>query len=826
MVSLLLPFIAVGGQQTPIDQKVERILSQLTLDEKVSLTHGGSGFATKAIARLGIPEFKMTDGPHGVRGPKATYFPTGISLASTFNPALVGQFGVALGREARAFGTTVQLGPAVNMIRTPLGGRTFEYMTEDPFLASKMVVPIIRGIQSQGVAACVKHFAANNQEIDRMDVNTKVDERVLRELYFPAFKAAVKDGGVLTVMSAYNKLNGAWCSENPWLLNQVLKKEWGFRGSVISDWGAVHSTVATALAGCDLEMPGSYPGNFLNEKLAAAVRAGQVPEKVVDEMVRRNLRAMFTAQSMAPKEPAQANTAGHLNIARYVSDESITLLKNEGKTLPLDRNGKYKIAVIGPGASSVHGFSGGSSAVDSPYEISPLHGIQGFVGPNVQVEYALGVPYASDEGTRIPENVYASPVTAHIFLGMNLDGDEALTLSMKEVSVAGIHDAQKAIPKDNYSVRFETTIRPIVTGQYKIGTRSDDGSRLFIDDKLIVDNWKDQAATSKFTTLDLIAGTVYKVRVEYYQGTGEADCSLVWMPPTLGRDPEFWKAVELAKKCDVAIVCVGTNHKWDTEGWDKPSLKLMGDQGLLVRAVAQVNPKTIVVLTNGSPVSIENWDDEVKSILEAWYPGMEGGNSIARILFGAISPSGKLTVSFPVALTDSPAHQNPIVPNREYPGVNKEVDYSEGLLMGYRWFDAKGIQPAYPFGHGLSYTTFRYEGLRTGVKGGVQNVQFDLVNSGSREGGEVAQLYVRPINAPVFRPIKELKGFQKVFLKAGQKQTLTFELSKEAFGFFDPVAKKWRIDAGAEFEVLIGSSSRDIRLRTRVRVKDAAMWAD
>jgi beta-glucosidase len=573
-------------------------------------------------------------------------------------------------------------------------------------------------------------------------------------------------------------------------------------------------------------MPGSYPGNFLNEKLAQAVRRGEVTEKTVDEMVRRTLRAMFTAQSKAPAEPAQANIPNHINTARFVSDESITLLKNSGNLLPLNRNGKYKIAVIGPAAAAKHGFSGGSSAVDSPYEISPLRGIQGFVGPDVQVEYAQGLPYATDEGLVVPETEYAGKVIAKIFAGTKLEGEPIAEYGLKTVTLTGIGEGQKRLPKTNYSVRFETTLKPTKTGQYKLGTRSDDGSRLYVDGKLVVDNWKDQQATTKLATVDLIAGTEYKVTVEYYQGGGEAECSLIWIPLNQGRDPEFWKAIDLAKKSDIAIVCVGTNHNWDTEGWDKPSLKLMGEQDLLVRAVAQANPKTVVVLTNGSPVEIESWDEDVKAILEAWYPGMEGGNSLARILFGAISPSGKLPVSFPVQLSDSPAHRTPGLPSREYPGLDKQLDYSEGLLIGYRWFDAKGIRPSYPFGHGLSYTTFRYEELHEVVKSGTKAVMFDLLNSGSREGAEVAQLYVRPLNAPVARPVKELKGFQKVWLKPGERKSLVFELPREAFAYFDASQKKWRVDAGSEFEVLIGSSSRDIRLRLRVKVKDGSTWAD
>ncbi len=828
MISLVIPFLAVVPQANAkqIETVIERLLSQMSLDEKVSLTHGGSAFATRAIPRLGLPAWTMTDGPHGVRGPKATYLPTSIGLASTFNPSLMTQVGAVLGKEARFFGSTVQLGPAVNIIRTPLGGRTFEYLSEDPFLASKMVVPLIQGMQSQGVAACVKHFAVNSQETDRMTVNVRVDERTLREIYLPAFKAAVKDAGVLTVMSAYNKLNGAWCSESPWLLGWQLKKKWGFQGAVISDWGAVHSTVTTALAGCDLEMPGSTAENFLNSKLATAVRAGQVPEKTVDDMVRRILRSMMTAEARRPKTSAEANTPAHVNVARYAADESIVLLKNQNRLLPLSKSGKYKIAVIGPGANAKHASGGGSSAVNANYEITPLRGITSYVGPEVEVNYALGVSYDGDEGSTLPASIYSSPVKATVYAGKSLEGTPLVEADIKEVGLEFLKTVAKSIPTENYSVRFETTITPAQSGTYRIGTRSDDGSKLYIDDALIIDQWKDQAAHTELKNVPLIAGKAYKIRVEYYQGSGDAECSLRWIVPNQGPDPEFWKAVELAKRSDVVVLCVGTDHRWDSEGADKPSLKLMGNQDLLIRAVSQANPKTIVVLNNGAPVETESWDSDVKAILEAWYPGMEGGNSLARILFGAISPSGKLPVSFPANLSDSPAHANPVTPNKQFPGLNGELDYSEGLLVGYRWFDTKGIRPSFPFGHGLSYTTFRYEGINTGVRGETATIKFDLKNVGDREGAEVVQVYVRPLNAVVARPLKELKAFTKVNLKPGQTQAVTLELPRESFAFFDVTAEQWRIDPGAEFEILIGSSSRDIRLRTRVKLIKGATWVD
>jgi len=661
----ILPFM---DGKLDLEGRVADLLKRLTQEEKFSLCAGKSWGATKPIERLGIKSLKMVDGPHGVgaiisRLRKCTYFPTAICRTSTWNLDLSERFGVALAEEVRAIGFNTVLGPAINIIRTPLCGRIFEYQTEDPCLNSKMAVAVIRGVQSQQVAACVKHFACNNQETNRGKVSAEVSERALREIYLPAFEGAVREADAWSVMTSYNKVNGIYSCENRNLLVERLREEWGFRGYTVSDWFAVRratSAESCVKGGLSLEMPGK--GTKYGERaLRKAFDTGKFTEDALDGNVKGLLRAMFLVglfDDISTLAKGSRNTQEHQALARAIAEEGIVLLKNEGGALPLDMGEIRSVAVLGPNATKRTGFGGGSSMVRSSYEITPLEGLR---------ERCVG-----------------------------------------------------------------------------------------------------------------------KVKVV--------------------KDPT---------RADVAIIFAGLSHDilkgLDYEGRDKKGIELPSDQIALIKDTVLLNPQTTVVLINGSPVTMVGWLEKVPAVLEAWYSGLEAGRAIASILFGDVNPSGKLPVTFPRSLSDSPAHAS----ERTFPGDEK-VYYDEGVFVGYRHFDKMGIEPLFPFGHGLSYTTFEYGNLMMS-KGNFAGdetlaVSVDATNTGERAGAEVIQLYVSDVEASVERPPKELKDFKKVHLKPGQKQTMTFTLGKNDLSFWDESLSHWIAEKGV-FEILIGSSSRDIRLQ-------------
>jgi beta-glucosidase len=671
----------------PIEARVEDLLSRLSLEEKISLLHADSKFTSAAIPRLGIPRRWLSDGPHGVRedvGPDtwkpagrtddfATAMPAGICLAATWNSELAFKEGEAIGQEARWRGKDIMLGPGVNILRTPLCGRNFEYFGEDPFLTSQMAIGYIRGEQSQCVSSCVKHFALNNQEYQRDKINVEVDERALREIYLPAFKAAVQSGGVWSVMGAYNEFRGQHCCQNDYLLNHILKGEWGFKGLVVSDWGGAHDTREAALAGLDLEMgtDKEYNDFYLAQPYLDGVKRGDFPMSGLDDKVRRNLRVMIATGVLDPnRKTGSLNTAAHQAIARQVAEEGIVLLKNQNYALPLDCAKMKTIAVIGENATRLHSHGGDSSVIKALYEVTALQGIVNRAGTNVNIIFSQG-----------------------------------------------------------------------------------------------------------------------------YSKNGKPDL--------------VERAIVAAKSADVVIYVGGLNRDkgYDCEDRDRKDMKLPFGQDELIQKIVATNPKTIVVL-DGTIVEMEAWLDKVPAVLQAWYPGMEGGNALARVLFGDVNPSGRLPATFPRHLADSPAHAL-----GNYPGTNGTVTYAESVLVGYRWFDTKKIEPLFPFGHGLSYTSFEYSNLKL-IPGRGTNVivtaEFEIQNTGERAGAEVAQLYIHQMNPSVMRPEKELKGFKKIFLKPGEKQTVSIPLDQPSFAFYDAGRKNWVAEQDA-FQISIGSSSRDIR---------------
>lgn len=685
----------------PIDARVEDLLSRMTLEEKISLVHADSKFTTAALSRFGLPRRWLSDGPHGVRedvGPDswqpaghtddfASFMPALIGLAATWNPELATAYGTVIGEEARQRGKQIMLGPGMNIMRTPLNGRNFEYPGEDPFLSSRMVVNYIRGVQAQDVSSCAKHFAANDQEWQRGTINVEMDERALREIYLPPFKAAVQEAGVRTVMTAYNKFRGQYCSENDYLINQILKGEWGFKGLVMSDWGGTHSTRGAVINGLDLEMGTElvpYDDFYLGRAFREGVRGGEFPTSVLDDKVRRNLRQMIATKAIEGRAPGAINTKQHQAIARRIAEESMVLLKNDGHALPLDPDKIKSVVVIGENAIQLQAPGGGSAGIKAFYEITPLEGILHRIGDRANVTFSKGYSEKNNE--------------------------------------------------------------------------------------------------------DLMS-----------------------------------QAVRAAGQADVVVFIGGLNHRQfvDAEGSDRKDMKLPYGQDDLLQRIVEANPRTIVVLLGGGPVEMGSWLTKAPAVIQAWYPGMEGGNALAAVLFGDMNPSGKLPCTFPKRLEDSPAHAL-----NAYPGKDGTVRYDEGLLVGYRWFDTRKIEPLFPFGFGLSYTQFEYSNLRlvprTYALNAIVTAEFEVQNVGAREGAEVAQLYVQDEKPRLPRPLKELKGFRKVQLKPGEKQTVSIPVERAAFAFYDPEQHGWAAEKG-NFKILIGGGSRDIRLNANYRLAQTSL---
>jgi len=803
------------GQQD--DPRIAQMLSQLTLEEKIALL-GGTGFDTKPIPRLGIPPVSMTDGPVGVRWEASTAFPSGVSMAATWNPAIIERMGAALGQEAKAKGRYMVLGPCVNIHRTPFGGRNFESFGEDPYLAGRMAVSVVKGVQSERVIATTKHFACNNQEHEREFTNVTVSERALREIYLPAFEAAVKEGGSWSVMSAYNKLNGLWCSENPYLLTEVLKKQWGFRGFIVSDWGAVHSTIPTANAGLDIEMP---TGEFLNaDSLLPAINAGKVTVATIDDKVRRLLRTMAWAGLLDTTSIGKGSldTPEHRKIARDVASEGIVLLKNEGNILPLDLKNLRTIAVIGPNAAVARTGGGGSSKVDPLHEVSVLGALKAKVGSRVRVTYAPGCPTFGDldpiknEWLVPPEGTPGKHgLKGEYFANKNFEGAPVLVRLDSTINFGWRGGAPApSLPEDKFSVRWTGNLVAPTAGRFMLTTMSDDGVRVYVDGKLVIDDWNDHGVMANSYAIALEAGKKHDLRVEYFENGGAAT---IRMGLAQGLDRLVADAVARAREADAVLLCLGSNEFVESEGFDRKDLNLAEDQVKLLSAVTAANSKTIVVVNTGAAVTTEPWSASVPVLLEAWFPGQEGGTAVADVVFGDVNPSGKLPTTFLKRWEDSPAYGN-------FPG-KAAVNYAEGIYVGYRHFDTKNVDVAFPFGFGLSYTSFAlsnmsvmpvdYPGHRRFL------VSVDLQNTGARAGAEVVQLYVHPIGSPVDRPEKELKGFRKIFLAPGEKKTAQFILDDRSLAYYDVVKKDWNVAPG-EYEIQLGNSSRNISMQTTITV--------
>lgn len=801
-----------------IEERVEDLLKRMTLEEKIDML-GGTGFETKAIERLGISPLNMTDGPLGVRWDQSTAFPSGILMGATWNPELISKIGSAIAEEVKAKGRQVILGPCVNIARIPMGGRNFESFGEDPFLTSRIAVDYIKGVQKENVVATVKHFAANNQEHQRDFVNTIVDERALNEIYLPSFKAAVEEAKVLAVMSAYNKVNDHFCSENNYLLIDKLKTEWKFKGLVMSDWGAVHSTVPTFNGGLDLEMPA---GKYLNkETLLDKIKSGELSEAKLDDKVRRILRVMFTIGLFDDYQydKSKVNTDEHKQVALDVAKDGIVLLKNNNSILPLDLNKIKSIAVIGPNSNVAVTGGGGSSMVVPFSSVSPLEALQNKIGNKIKINFAQGSMLDGDSNPIDSKFLFVgidqkeNGLKGEYFTNMNLNGKPERIVIDKTINFMwndkGPFDDFQV---DNFSVRWSGYIKPDKSDKYTFDVSSDDGIRLYLDDKLVIDDWNDHALMTNSYTVNLEANKFYKIKLEYYENGGGAIVKFGWRKPN---DELIVDAINAAKNSDVAIMFAGTNYTYESEGYDRKDLSLPNDQDELINQIAAANKNTIVVLTTGSPVTMDKWIDKVDGLIEAWFAGEQAGNAIAEILLGEANPSGKLPMTFPKRWEDCSAFNT-------YKKEDGTTRYEDGIYVGYRHFEKNKIEPLFPFGYGLSYTTFEYSGINLSSKEIDNNdkltISLKLKNTGRSKGSEVVQLYINDLQSSVDRPVKELKAFKKVSLNPGEEKVVELTIDQNALSFFDTHKKMWIAEPG-KFEVLIGSSSKDIKLKDTFNLK-------
>ncbi len=794
---------------------MDSLLAQLTLEEKLLLV-AGTGFDTRGVERLGIPKLSMTDGPVGVRNGAATAFPAPVALAASFDPELVQRVGAALGRETRAKGKSVLLAPCVNLQRTPQGGRNFESFGEDPWLASRIATSYIRGVQSEGVAATVKHFAINNQETERMTVSVEVSERALHELYFPAFKAAVQEAGVLAVMCSYNRIGGTYACEHPGLLGDTLKQRWGFEGLVMSDWGATHSTAAAASAGLDLEMPtGEY---FSVEKLHSALDDHSLNLQRLDDMVRRQLRVLhglhlLPGQTPSRLSPAQVDPPEHRAINRQASREGLVLLKNTGSLLPLEAKQLKRVAVIGPRAAYVEG-GGGSALVKPTYRVSPLDGLREALGSSVVVDYAPG-EFSAEHLDLVPATALAPPgkpteqgLLAQYYTGIDFSGTSVKSELVSSLDWRWDLGSPDGLPADQWSIRFTGTLTAPTTGRYILGLNSDDGSRLWLDGKLLVDNWGGHPMTLKTAEVELKAGVPHELRIDYYETILGAGLSFGWQRIDNNLLDQARKA---ARSADASIIVVGDTEREESEGIDRSSLLLPGNQEALLQAVLAENPRTIVVVATGAPVLMGAWLPKAPAVIQSWFGGQEFGHALADVLLGTVSPSGKLPVTLPKRWEDCPAFDN-------FPGSGGSVRYDEELLMGYRFFDTRKVEPEYPFGFGLTYSRFEisdFSVLPSDTEGNV-SVSCSLRNAGSKRAAEVLQVYVHDAQSDRHRPEQELKAFARQELEAGESKRVTLRLAPSAFARYDLASHDFVRGAGA-YEVRLGTSSRELPHRSTLR---------
>ena len=808
---------------TQIEQRVDSILSRMTLQQKIDMLGGVDDFYIRDFPDLNLPRLKMADGPLGVRnyGP-ATTMAGGISLAATWDPELAERVGAEIGRDARARGVHFMLGPGVNIYRAPMNGRNFEYFGEDPFLASRIAVGYIEGMQSQGVSATIKHFMGNNSEFDRHNTDSIIDERTMREIYLPTFEAAVKEAHVGAIMDSYNLTNGAHMTQNGYLNTDVAKKEWGFDGIMMSDWTSTYDAIAAANGGLDLEMPS---GVFMNRKnLEPAIQQSKVSVATINDKVRRILRTAvrfgWLDRNQTDYSIPRFNMQGR-QVALQSAREGMVLLKNDSSLLPLDKTRIKSIAVIGPDAYPAVPDGGGSARVQPFAAVSFLEGISNLLGSNTKVLYSRGIPKLGELANATNFSTAANNgrpgISAEYFANKQLQGIPVVTRTEQHINL-GI-DSKTNFPEGTQSSRWTGYFTPQSSGSYDIFVAStgEDGGffRLYVDDKLVFDNWASSKALVSYTTFPLELKS-HKVVLEQH---GRGDWLGVRLQMGIVRQGKYVDAdaKKLVANADAVVLAVGFDYASESEGADR-TFRLPPGQEELIQEIAAANKNTIVIVTSGGNVDSNVWLSRVPALLEAWYPGQEGGTALAEILFGDVDPSGRLPVSFERRWEDNPVHES----YYPQPGTNRIV-YKEGIFVGYRGYEHKGTKPLFPFGYGLSYTTFKYSNLeiKPRAPSGSYQVSLDVTNTGQREGADVVQVYLGDSHAKVPRPAKELEGFARVSLHPEETRRVTVPLDARAFAYYDTETKQWRHDPDS-FEVLVGHSSEQIELRANIALAAAA----
>ncbi len=808
-----------------IEAKAKAMLSKLSLEQKIELLGGVDRMYTNPMPVIDLPRFKMSDASVGVRtwGPTTSYA-GGVALAATWDTDFARKLGTSLGRDARARSVNFLLGPGVNIARAPVGGRNFEYLSEDPYLNGALAVPFIEGVQSQGVSATLKHYALNNEEYNRHDSSSDIDERTMREIYLPAFEDAVVKGKVDAVMNSYNQINGVHATQDDLLNNKILKGEWGFNGVLMSDWDATYDGVAAANGGLDLEMPSP---KFMNVKnLVPAVKSGQVKESTIDDKVlrllRTELRYGWTARPQFNSSYSTYSVADRA-VALQGALESITLLKNQGNMLPLDPKKIKTIAIIGPDAWPT--FAGGGSSEPTPFSgVSTVVGIAELLGPDVHVLYNRGLPDAVDlfRNTKWDGEVKEQTFATRDFTGESVDVARRNLADWQRNGFAPVD------PKPR-SIRYSAAYKAEKAGKYLLlaGASGRDSFKIMVDGKLVLEQAGAEGSVPKFTSLDLTAGQTAHVQVDYLPGAHGTRMGLgmAYEPDLIA--PE---AKQYASLADVVVVAVGFDAESEGEGHDR-TFTLPFGQDALIEAMAAANPHIVVTLTAGGAVDTQRWLDKVPVFLHTWYPGQEGGTAVADVLFGKNNPEGKLPVSFDHDWDSNPARKYYYpVPGADTTlhtiGTNgkpldytiEHINYGDKLMVGYRYWTTSGKHPLYPFGFGLSYTTFRFANLKapaTAASGSTVAVSFDVTNTGRVAGAEVAQLYVSDPSSKVERPERELKGFEKVRLAPGETRHVTLNLDARAFSYWSDTAHKWTIDPG-KFTILVGDSSESTPLHADI----------
>lgn len=789
-----------------IEQRAKELVERMTLEEKIDYISGPKSFYIRAIPRLNIPEIRMADGPQGVRNnTKSTMYPCGILSASTWNRDLIKRMGYSLGQDCKARGVSIILGPGVNIYRSPLCGRNFEYFGEDPYLTGEIAKHYILGVQENNVIATVKHFAANNQEWSRHSTSSDVDERTLQEIYFPAFRKAVQEASVGAVMDSYNLVNSVHSTENKWMNIDILRHQWGFKGILMSDWTSVYSAVGAANGGLDFEAP---IGRFMNkENLLPAIKNGLVDEATIDLKVQHILQTLIAFHkldtpakdsSIPLDNTVSAQTA--LNVAR----EGLVLLKNNSNTLPLK---KGQTLIIGPNANYIP--TGGGSGFVTPYSTTTVYnGLKKILGNN-KVEL-------------LPDDILYEDICPHIytdqtfttqgfkgtyFNNMQLDG-----VPFKQTIDKTIRNNWKykgpfeGMPDDKFSVCWTGIYKAPKDGTIKFHMAGDDGYRLFVNDSLTTGDWGNHGLSTRDAFITVKKGKDYSFRIEYFDNSGEAT---IHFQGGLLNEERLRKSL---KKADNVIACIGFNSSLESEGFDRP-FALPSGQEFLINKIAENHSNVTAIVNAGGGIDFSKWEKQVNAILMAWYPGQEGGQAIAEVLTGLLSPSGKLPITIGKRWEDNPTFNN----YYDFRKVaHKRVQYNEGIFVGYRGYDKSGVKPLYPFGYGLSYSNFSYKNFRVKKVDAKQvTVELDIQNTGKYDAAETVQIYVHDVKSSVPRPLKELKGFEKVFLKKGETKHLTIVLGKEAFSFYDVNSHQFTIEPG-EFTIMVGPSSAELPLQGTV----------